>query len=104
MEVIQIIVNSFLSYLNNISFGIKLSQILILFTIILVTILFNSIIANFIVNRLKGFVKKTGNEIDDKLFQALIPPCKFLPIVIIFFFLSLNFEQNSNLSFYSKDK
>ena len=58
MEVIQIIVNSFLSYLNNISFGIKLSQILILFTIILVTILFNSIIANFIVNRLKGFVKK----------------------------------------------
>ena len=100
METIYTFFNKILSFLNNISLDLNLSQILILFILLLVTLLFNSMIANFIVNRLKTFVKKTGNTIDDKLFEALIPPCKFLPIVIIFFILSMNFEKDSNLSFY----
>ena len=89
-----------LTFFNNVLFGIQLSQFFLFFFLILVSILFNSYIANFIVNRLKTFVKKTGNTIDDKLFDALIPPCKFLPIVIIFFILSANFDKNSNLGFY----
>ena len=89
-----------LTFFNNVLFGIQLSQFFLFFFLILVSILFNSYIANFIVNRLKTLVKKTGNTIDDKLFDALIPPCKFLPIVIIFFILSANFDKNSNLGFY----
>ena len=100
MEFMNTFKNIIFGFFNNISFGINLSQILVFFILILITILFNSFIANFIVNRLKGFVNKTGNTIDDKLYQALIPPCKFLPIVIIFFVLSINFDKDTNLGFY----
>ena len=100
MENIYLYYNNIQSYLDNISSNLNLIQILILFIVILATLLFNSFIANFIVNKLKILVKKTDNTIDDKLFDALIPPCRFLPIVIIFFFLSINFEKGTNFNFY----
>ncbi len=100
MEIFSSIQSNFVILLNNILLGMQLSEILVFFVLILSAILFNSIIANFIVSRLKIFIKKTGNKIDDKLYEALIPPCKFLPIVIIFFIISLNFDKNSNLGFY----
>ncbi len=100
MEFLNSIKNITLGIFNIVSFEAHLSQILFLFIIILITVLFNSLIANFIINRIKGLVKKTGNTIDDKLYEALIPPCKFLPIVIIFFALSVNFEKDTNLGFY----
>ncbi len=92
MNIFELINNNFL--------GIDLSKYLIFFSLILIAIIFNSLIANFVVNRLKTIVRKTGNKIDDTLFDALIPPCKFLPIVIVFFILSLNFDKDSNLGFY----
>ncbi len=90
----------FIDFINNNFLGIQLKQYFVFFILILAAILFNSFIANFVVNRLKIIVKKTGNKIDDTLFNSLIPPCKFLPLVIVFFILSLNFDQNTNLGFY----
>ena len=93
--------NSNILELLDISFlGLNLNQYLIFFILILIAILFNTFIANFIVGKLKVFVKKTGNKIDDNLFESLIPPCKLLPIVIVFFILSASFDKNSNLGFY----
>ena len=96
MEFINFIQNFF----YKISFGFQLSQIFIFFILLLIAILFNTMIANFVVNRLKNLVNKTGNTIDDKLYDALVPPCKFLPIVLIFFILSLNFDKDTNLGYY----
>ena len=90
----------FIDFINNNFLGIQLKQYFVFFILILAAILFNSFIANFVVNRLKIIVKKTGNKVDDTLFNSLIPPCKFLPLVIVFFILSLNFDQNTNLGFY----
>ena len=91
---------NFFSYFDIVFFGLELKQIFLFFVLIIISILFNSMIANFIVNRLKTIVKKTVNTIDDKLFEALLPPCKFLPIVIVFFILSLNFDKQTNLGYY----
>ena len=77
---------NFLSYFDIVFFGLELKQLFIFFILIIISILFNSIIANFLVNRLKSIVKRTVNTVDDKLFEALLPPCKFLPIVIVFLF------------------
>ena len=90
----------FINLINNNLLGVQVKQYFIFFILILISILFNSLIANFIVNRLKVIVKKTVNQIDDTLFNSLIPPCKLLPIVIVFFILSLNFDKNTNLGFY----
>ena len=100
MELFKSIQISFTSFFNDNFFGLQLSHYLFFFILILVLISFNSLIANIIVNRLKVFVSKTGNKVDDTLFNSLIPPLKFLPIVIIFFIISLNFEKDTNIGFY----
>lgn len=81
-------------------YGNNLVYLFFLFILILVSILFNSFIASFIVNKIKKIVKKTSNQIDDNLFQTLLPPSRILPIVIVFFLISLNFDKNSNIGFY----
>ena len=87
--------------LINISFlGLNLIQYLTFFILILISLVFNSLIANFIVSRLKVFIRKTGNKIDDNLFDVLIPPCKLLPMVIVFFILSAYFNKDSNIGYY----
>ena len=72
----------------------------LIFTLILLSILFNSFIANILVNKIKKLVKKTSNQIDDDLFKILLPPARILPIVLIFFLITLNFDKNSNIGFY----
>ena len=84
MELFKSIQISFTSFFNDNFFGLQLCHYLFFFILILILISFNSLIANIIVNRLKVFVSKTGNKVDDTLFNSLIPPLKFLPIVIIF--------------------
>ena len=54
----------FINLINNNLLGVQVKQYFIFFILILISILFNSLIANFIVNRLKVIVKKTVNQID----------------------------------------
>ena len=81
-------------------YGNNLVYLFFLFVLILVSILFNSFIASFIVNKIKKIVKKTSNQIDDNLFKTLLPPSRILPIVIVFFLISLNFYKKTNIGFY----
>ena len=100
MEIFNSFKDAFFELINVNLLGLNLGQYLIFFVLILISVVFNSLIANIIVNRLKFFVRKTVNKIDDKLFDALIPPCKLLPLVIVFFILSAYFDKDSNISFY----
>ena len=69
-----------------------------LFILILVSILFNSFIANLIVNKIKKIVKKTSNQIDDNLFKSLLPPSD-TSNSYNFFLITLNFDKNQILDF-----
>ncbi len=89
-----------LSVINNGALGLSLGNLFIVFISILFALVLRGIIANLIVNKLKKFVKKTGNKIDDKLFEALIPPFKLLPIVIVFLTITLYFDVDSTLGLY----
>ncbi|NCX25280.1 MAG: mechanosensitive ion channel family protein, partial [Proteobacteria bacterium] len=59
-----------------------------------------SIFAKLIVLKVKNVVKKTTTNVDDHLFDALIPPFKLLPIVIVFLAVTLYFEIDSTLGLY----
>ena len=80
---------------NNYSF-----YYLIIILLTLFSILFNSLIANLVVNKIKKIIKKTNNQVDDHLFLGLLPPCRILPIMFVFFLLSLNFDKSSSIGFY----
>jgi len=81
-------------------FGISLLDLGIIFISIIFALLIRSISAKLIVLKLKKIVKKTSTEIDDSLYDALIPPFKLLPIVLAFLAITLYFEIDSTLGLY----
>ena len=96
MEYLNKYILNYFNFLSIEILGFNLLNYFIFLILFVLAFLFNGILANFIINRIKSIVKKTTNIIDDKLFDALLPPLKFLPLVIVFFFLSLSFENQSN--------
>src|SRR5210317_272533 len=81
-------------------FGIGLLDLGIIFISIVFALLIRSIFARIIVSKLKKIVKKTSTEVDDSLYDALIPPFKLLPIVLAFLAVTLYFEIDSTLGLY----
>ena len=81
-------------------FGISLLDLGIIFISIIFALLVRSIFAKLIVSKLKKIVKKTTTEVDDSLFDALIPPFKLLSIVLAFLAVTLYFEIDSTLGLY----
>ena len=99
----QIFENFFLlinTVLDNGVFGVSLLDLGIIFVSIIFALLIRSIFAKIIVSKLKKIVKKTSTEVDDSLYDALIPPFKLLPIVLAFLAVTLYFEIDSTLGLY----
>ena len=100
MSIVKNFYNQIVNVLNNGVFGISLFDLGIIFTSIIFALLFRSIFAKLIVLKVKKVVKKTTTNVDDRLFDALIPPFKLLPIVIVFLAVTLYFEIDSTLGLY----
>ncbi len=80
--------------------GISLYDLGIIIIAIISALILRGIIAKLLVLKVKRIVKKTSNNIDDKLFDALIPPLKLLPIVLVFLAITLYFDIQSTLGIY----
>ena len=81
-------------------FGISLLDLGIILISIIFALLIRSIFAKIIVSKLKKIVNKTITDVDDSLYNALIPPFKLLPIVLAFLAVTLYFEIDSTLGLY----
>jgi len=81
-------------------FGVSLGNLAIIFTAIIFSLLVRSVVARILVNKVKALVSKTGNSIDDKLYDALVPPFRLFPIVIVFLAITLYFDIDSTLGLY----
>ena len=86
--------------LDNGVFGISLLDLGIIFVSLIFALLIRSIFAKIMVSKLKKIVKKTSTEVDDSLYDALVPPFKLLPIVLAFLAVTLYFEIDSTLGLY----
>ena len=80
------------SVVDNGVFGISLSDLFVILISIIFALLIRSIFAKIIVSKLKKVVKKTTTEVDDSLYDALIPPFKLLPVVLAFLIVTLYFQ------------
>ncbi len=81
-------------------FGLTLFDIAIILFAIVLSLLIRSLVAKILVSKVKKIVLKTGNEIDDKLYDALVPPFRLLPIVLVFLAITLYFDIESTLGLY----
>ena len=100
----MILIEEFYTQINNVLingvFGMSIYDLGSILFLIIFAILTRSIFANLIVSKVRKIIQKTTNQIDDNLFNALAPPLKLLPIVLVFLTVSLYFEIDSTLGFY----
>ena len=100
MQIFENFFTQIRAVIDNGVFGISLLDLGIILISIIFALLIRSIFAKLIVTKVKTFVKKTTTEVDDHLFDALIPPFKLLPIVLAFLAITLYFEIDSTLGLY----
>ena len=80
--------------------GIGLIDLGLIVLATIFAIIIRSLFAKIVVKKIKAVVSKTGNSMDDALFDALIPPLKLVPIVLVFLFITLFTEIDSTLGIY----
>jgi MscS family membrane protein len=89
-------------YLNYVfekgSLGFSLLEIILILFAFIIALMFRGLFAKYIVFKIKNFIRKTTNIVDDQLFNSLSPPLKFLPFILVFVSISFFVETNSNLS------
>ena len=100
MELIRNFISQIKRVLGDGVFGVSLGDLSIIIIAIIISLLIRSFVARILVNKVKVLVSKTGNKIDDKLFEALVPPFRLLPIVIVFLAITLYFDIESTLGLY----
>ena len=93
----------FLSVWNEGVFGVNLNNVSIGIVILFIFILFRSLFSKIVINRLKGIVKKSKTKIDDEILEAFSGPLRFVPIVIGVYISTQYIDLNQTLEIFSKN-
>ena len=100
MENLKNFFNYVFQIINKDIIGISLIEFLFIFFAFIVALLIRGIIAKILVNKIKYFISKTANNIDNLIFDALIPPFKLVAFILVFFLISLYLDNNSRLGIF----
>ena len=100
MELLTKFKNYILYTLEKGSLGLSIIEILIIFVSLILAIFLRGIFAKAIVLKIKKIVQKTGNKVDDGLFDVLSPPLKTLPIIFVFIIIGFFININSQLGMF----
>lgn len=79
-------------------YGVAVGQILAAAALFFFCMLFRHVFSRFVVARLKSFVGKTENTIDDEVIDAIEGPLRFIPIVLGVFFATELLTLTGNLA------
>ena len=92
----ELVFETFNSGINGISF----LELILIGSVVLLSLILRGLFAKLIISKLKKIVKKTGNKIDDNVFEALSSPLKLLPIVFVFIVISFYIQADTQLAYY----
>jgi MscS family membrane protein len=67
-------------------FGIDIGSIIIALLILGAFLVLREFLAKFILRRLEAWADSSDNKIDDRIIPVLIPPAKFIPVILGVFF------------------
>lgn len=79
-------------------YGIAIGQILAAATLFFAFMLLRHVFSRFVIGRLKAFVGKTKNTVDDEIIDAVEGPLSFLPVVLGVFFATELLTPTGNLA------
>jgi MscS family membrane protein len=97
MEILSKFNNYILMTLDQGSLGLSLPEVLMIIIFIFVAIIIRGLFAKLIVSKIKKIIQKTGNKVDDKLFDALSSPLKTLPLILVFILMGFFVNSESKL-------
>ena len=66
--------------------GVDIGSIIIALLIFLGFMLIRGLFSKFVLGHLRNWATKSSNNLDDKIVDALIPPVKFIPVILGIFF------------------
>jgi MscS family membrane protein len=90
------IINTF----NQGSLGLSLSEIVAIIIFFVLAVITRGLFAKIIISKIKKIIQKTGNSVDDKLFEALSSPLKILPIILVFIYIGFFINSSSQLGMF----
>ena len=90
------IINTF----NQGSLGLSLSEIVAIIFFFVLAVITRGLFAKIIISKIKKLIQKTGNSVDDKLFEALSSPLKILPIILVFIYIGFFINSSSQLGMF----
>ena len=97
----------FLKFINYLKYtfeqgalGLSITEMLFIIVSFVLAIFIRGFFAKIIVNKIKKLVQKTGNKVDDHLFDTLAPPLKILPIIFVFILTDLFVDTQSQLGLF----
>tara|TARA_R110002096_G_scaffold432240_1_gene648698 strand:- start:120759 stop:121997 length:1239 start_codon:yes stop_codon:yes gene_type:complete len=79
-------------------YGVAVGQILVALLLLFSFMLLRHVFSRFVIDRLKSFVGKTKNTIDDQIIEAIEGPLSFLPIVLGVFIATELLTPTGNLA------
>jgi len=79
-------------------YGVAVGQILAALLLFFAFLLLRHVFSRFVIGRLKSFVGKTKNKVDDEVIDAIDGPLSFLPIVLGVFFATELLALTGNLA------
>ena len=79
------------------SLGFSLIELFVILISLVLALVIRGFFAKLVVSKIKKLVKKTGNKIDDQLFDALSPPLKTLPFILVFMLIGVYVEIDSQI-------
>ena len=78
--------------------GVDIGSIIIALLIFFAFMLIRGVFGRYVLSHLHRFSAKTSNTIDDKIVEALIPPIKFIPVILGIFFATQYLDLDPKLN------
>ena len=97
MEILTKFSNYIFTTLEQGSLGLSLPEVLMIIAFTFLAIIIRGLFAKLIVSKIKKLIQKTGNKVDDRLFDALSSPLKTLPLILVFILMGLFIDSESQL-------
>ena len=87
-----------LSVFDQSALGLSFLEILTVVFSFILSLFIRGFFAKVVVSKIKKIIQKTGNKVDDQLFDALAPPLKALPIIFVFIMIGLFVNTDTQIS------
>lgn len=78
-------------------FGVSLGNVIIALAIFFSFLVLRGVFGKYVLYRLHLWAAKSDTKADDKVVDAIIPPVKFIPIIMGFFFAGQYLDFNDNI-------